>query len=147
MLEKIISVDEKDYPSWYDKKVLGGYNDLPFGWRKISSRKFLYQFLTYTASHQEFRQVPIKPGEAHSSIHLYYYHGPEGVAIVPSIKDCSIAGIKAYAFGCEHEFELVNREILAQKYPEHVNKYTPGRCCHNSVCTKCRKFKFIDSSD
>ncbi len=147
MLDKIVMLDKKDYPDWYDDKLLGGYNSLPKGWRKITEVEYVHQFCCYGYSHIEFRQALMKKLGPFSSVYLYFYNGPEGLALVPVLEDCRYKRFDYYAFGCKHEFESVNKKILEEKYPEHLNKYTPGNCCNNYVCKKCRKFMFQDSSD
>lgn len=158
-MDKVVMLDEKDFPEWYDEKAAHNhYNALPKNWKEISQEAFIRSMEQHGFSHIEHRQAPLKVPRGtprylamHENITLYYQGGPEGIATVPVHQDCSYSHYRYFSFtDCVHKWEDVDRERmekLAKKFPHLAGKGTWGRCCHNSVCIKCGDYRFVDSSD
>lgn len=124
----------------------GDYNDLPPNWKELTEKEFAQSpFFTYSPEFMEFRQVRLTPNGPFEGLRMFWLNEKEGYALV---RDYWAGKVRYFSFAvCVHEWHGVTRAELAEKWPQHVKRYTPGNCCHNSVCLKCGDFRFIDSSD
>jgi hypothetical protein len=151
-------IEKDDSPEWYDEKAPENhFNAVPTGWREITHAEFLHKFCTYSFTHREYRQakLPVSSygGDRHplESAYIFYYHGYEGVAMVPVVEEARYNRCRYFAFGCQHEWQEVDRDELtrlASTWPKLRGVHgTWGNCCHNYVCGVCGKYNFVDSSD
>jgi hypothetical protein len=114
-----------------DEEVIGGYNDLPPHFKKISEKAFAQSsFFTYSPIKTEFRQVKgIGVGEGITSIWLYWFHGGDGIAIRSNYWKGKVYYYKFYI--CDHEYENIESRM----------------CYSKSKCKKCGYVLEVDSSD
>lgn len=149
MIEKLVYFEkEEQLPSWY--KVTQN-NSVPPNWKEITAEEFAQsKFFTYGFSHSEYRQFLWSQNGWFSGRLFYICGRPEGVAMTNQYS-LGKYRVRYFSFAeCIHEWEGVSRkrmEELAQKFPQLKGKGTWGNCCHNSVCTKCGDYWFVDSSD
>lgn len=112
-----------------DEKIIGGYNDLPPHFKKISEKRFAQSsFFTYLPIKTEFRQVK-EIGIGFTSIQLYWFSDGTGIGIKNNFWKGKVYYYKFYI--CEHEYEILESRM----------------CYSKSKCKKCGYILEVDSSD
>lgn len=126
------------------EKKFGAYNDLPPGWRQITSEELMNdtRFRSYTPSHTEFRQITRDKDGNHKGFYLtvrmFHFEDGTGVAFASKMF-ANDPEIRYFAFGCEHEW---GGEMSAEEKSQ-----CSGNQMHGYKCKLCGHFEVHDSSD
>jgi hypothetical protein len=114
-----------------DEKIVGGWNDLPPCFKRISQKAFAQsQFFTYSPVKTEFRQVRgLSEDGSLTNIWIYWFSGYSYVVVWADFWSGKIFYGKGQL--CEHDFKILESRM----------------CYCRSKCQKCGYVEEIDSSD
>lgn len=118
---------------------LGGFNDVPPNWRKITADEFANKLNHREWDKIEFRQMHGKPFTVATDGQLFIYSDGTGIAVcqVWSKKYNMYKG-RFYAFGCEHTWKSIPWR----------KEFGPHFSCNTAYkCKRCGKVEILDSSD
>lgn len=100
-----ILLKEKDTLNRY-WSILGGFNDYPPGWKKITPSEFSHRLIGMSWEAREERRQMIKTGKLPVSAVLFIHHDFTGIATCQIwSKKLNKYVFKFYEFGCQHKYE------------------------------------------